>query len=185
MAVALLLFGAVTAAALREAEADGGAWWVVSLAGIAGTSTLLVGSALQVAWVDSARHGTSGGALWALYSAPHVLTLFAILPLAVFLLGTGVGARASGAFPRWIAWLALVVAALLTVGAGSTTGDELTRRPLAVPLLLGIAALLVWPIAAGVSLWRTPRTASIRVPALNPAAAASSGPDPARAARPV
>jgi hypothetical protein len=123
--------------------------------------------------------------LWALYSAPHVLTLFAMLPLAVFLLGTGVGARASGVLPGWTAWLALVVAALLTVGAGSTTGDELTGGPLALPLLLAIVALLVWVIAVSVSLWRTPRAAATRFSELSPAAGAPSGPDPAPAAPPA
>jgi len=157
MAIALLLFGAVTTIALRRDEQDGSAWWIVALVGISATSIGLIGDALQVAWVDSARHGVSGDPLWALYSAPHVITLFTMLPLAVFLLGTGLGARASGAFPRWTAWLALVVAGLLVIGAGSATGDELTGGPLAIPLLIGIAAFLVWTVAVSVSLWRTPR----------------------------
>ena len=38
-----------------------------------------------------------------------------------------------------------------------TTGDELTGGPLALPLLLGIAAFLIWVIAVSVSLWRAPR----------------------------
>ena len=154
MAVALLLFGAAATIVLRHAEADRSAWWIVALVGISATSIGLVGDALQVAWVDSARHGVRGDPLWALYTAPHMITIFTMLPLAVFLLGTGLGARASGAFPRWTAWLAIIISGSLAVGAGSSAGDELTGGPLAIPLLLGIAAFLIWTIAISVSLWR-------------------------------
>ena len=58
------------------------------------------------------------------------------------------------ALPGRLAPAALVVAALLLVGAGSIAGDELEGGPLAIPLLLGYLGLLLWIVWACVALAR-------------------------------
>jgi len=153
MGGALLVFGAAVAAVIRRADGDEG-WWIVALAGTAATAIGIVSNALVVAFVRAVENGAQGDALWVGYSGDHALGTLIAVPLGVFLFGAGMGARASGALPRWLAWVAIVSATALIVGAGSITGGELEGGPLAVPLLLGYLGLLVWIVATSVVLGR-------------------------------
>ena len=155
---ALLVFGSSFAARLRRAEGAGGGWWLVALAGIAGTTVSLSTDMLFVTFVRAVGHGVSGNALWVSYPSGPDGVIIAI-PLAVFLLGAGFGARASGILPRWLGWLATVLAVAFAVGAAGITGDEVDGGILGGFLLLGYAGLLVWTVATSVCLWREPRKA--------------------------
>jgi hypothetical protein len=155
MAGALLVFGAAVAAALRRAEGAGGGWWLVALAGVAATSVGIAGNVMAASFVRAVEHGVRGDALWVGYGGEHASGTLLAVPLAVFLLGAGIGARATGMLPRWLAWGALVVAATLVVGAASIAGNELDGGPLGVPLWLGYLALIVWIVATSVVLWRS------------------------------
>lgn len=163
MAAALLVFGASVAAALRRAEGIGGGWWLVALAGIAATSVGVAGNIMAASFVRAVEHGVRGDALWVGYSGEHASGTLVAVPLAVFLLGAGMGARATGMLPRWLAWGSLLVALALTVGAASIAGNELDGGPLGMPLFLGYLALIVWIVAASVVLWRGRR--AVVVPA--------------------
>jgi hypothetical protein len=158
MTATLLLFGASVAARLRRAEGGSGGWWLVALIGIAATSIGMVGNALVIVFVRAVGHGASGPALWIGYGADHWLGVLTALPLAVFLLGAGLGARVTGIFPGWLSWLAVVLSGLFVVGAGSVTGDEVDGGILGVPLFVGYIGLLIWIVAASVSMLRA-RTA--------------------------
>ena len=162
MAAALLVFGAACTGALRRREGADDGWWLVALAGIAASSMSMAGNALSASWVRSVEHGVRGDALWFGYSIDHSFGTLVAVPLAVFLLGIGMAGR-RGALPRRLAPAALVVAALLVVGAGSITGDELEGGPLAIPLLLGYLGLLLWIIWASVVLWRGARAEPARL----------------------
>ena len=107
MAGALLVFGAAVAAVVRRASPDSG-WWIVALVGIAGTAAVgIVSNALVVAFVRAVEHGARGESLWIGYSGDHALGTLITVPLGIFLLGAGFGARASGALPRWLTWVAV------------------------------------------------------------------------------
>ena len=152
---ALLVFGASVAARLRRAEGPSGGWWLLALAWIAGTAVGIVSNALVITFVRAVGHGAGGTALWVGYPSGPDGVLVAV-PLAVFFLGAGLGARASGALPRWLTWLALVLVAAFVVGAGSVTGDEVDGGILGAPLLLGYAGLVVWTVGSSVSMLRRP-----------------------------
>jgi len=155
----LLLFGASVAARLRRAERGSGGWWLVALIGIAGTSIGIVGNALEIMFVRAVGHGATGSGLWIGYGADHWLGVLTAIPLALFLLGAGMGTRATGVLPRWLAWLGIALSLLFLAGAGSVTGDEVDGGILGMPLLLGYLGLLVWILAASVSMLR-PRGAT-------------------------
>ena len=155
---ALLVFGSSFVARLRRAEGDGGGWWLVALAGIAGTTVGLSTDMLFVTFVRAVGHGVSGSALWVGNPSGPDGVIIAI-PLAVFFLGAGFGARASGILPRWLGWLATVLAVAFSVGAGGIMGDEVDGGILGGFLVLGYAGLLVWTVATSVCLWREPRQA--------------------------
>jgi hypothetical protein len=150
---ALILFGAIVAARLRRAEGVGGGWWIVALAGIAGTSVGLVADMLEITFVRAVGHGVRGDALWVGYPSGPDGVLIAI-PLAVFLLGAGMGARQTRALPRWLAWLALPLAASFAIGAAGVTGDEVDGGILGGFLLFGYLGLAVWTVGSSVSMLR-------------------------------
>jgi hypothetical protein len=153
---ALLIFGASVAARLRRAEGPDGGWWLLALGGIAGTAIGIVANMLVITFVRAIGHGADGNALWIGYPSGPDGVLIAV-PLAIFFLGAGLGSRASGALPRWLTWLALVLAGAFVIGAGSVTGNEVDGGILGTPLLLGYAGVLVWIVAVSVLMLRGPR----------------------------
>jgi hypothetical protein len=163
MTGALVLFGAALAARLRRAEGPAGGWWIVALAGIAGTTMGIVADALVVTFVRAVGHGAAGASLWIGYGADHWIGTLLAVPLAIFLLGAGFGTRASGALPRWLGWLAIVLAAGFVLGAGSVTGDEVDGGVLGVVLFFAYIGLLVWIVGASVSMLRRPVGRSVSV----------------------
>jgi hypothetical protein len=144
---ALLVFGGVVVARVRRTEDDGAGWWVVAMAGLAGTAVPDAGIA-QFVW--AVQHGASGSELWVGYPVSPDGIVWAI-PLAVFLLG--VGAAGTSAFPRWLSWLALALSAMFVLGAAGVAFDEF-GGPLGPVLLLGYVGLFVWTLALSVVLWR-------------------------------
>jgi hypothetical protein len=151
---ALLVFGTCLSARLRRAEGATGGWWLVSLVGTAAVATGIVGNALTITFVRAVGHGVDGEALWIGYGTDHWLGVLIAVPLAVFLLGAGLGARRTDILPRWLVWLAIAAATLLAVGGASVMGDEVDGGVLGGVLLLGYAALIVWIVGASVTLWR-------------------------------
>lgn len=148
---ALLVFGAAVAARLRRA---GSVWWIVGIAGMTAAVPLsLVGWLMSVVFVRAVGHGVTGDALWTVYGGDLAGFLQAI-PYAVFMLGAGMGTRATGALPRWTGLVALVSAALFVVGAASVAGREVDGAPFIFPLMLAYLAITVWTAAVSVAMWR-------------------------------
>ncbi len=154
---ALMVFGAAVAARLRRAEGLTGGWWILALAGATAAGAIgFVSNALIVVLVRAVGHGVRGDVLWLAYGGDHWIGVLTGVPLAVFLLGAALGVRAGGALPRWVGAGALVVAALMVVGAGSITGDETDGGPLGAVLVFAYLGLVVWTVATSVVLWRSP-----------------------------
>lgn len=78
------------------------------------------------------------------------------IPLALFMLGAGMGTRATGVFPRWTGFIALAAVPLLVVGVASIAGREVDGGPFIFPLMLAYLGMLVWTVAVCVVLWRHP-----------------------------
>jgi hypothetical protein len=159
MTGALLLFGAAVAARLRRGEGASGGWWLVALVGIAGSAIGIVGNALVLVFVRAVGHGATGSALWIGYGADHWLGVLTAIPLALFLLGASMGARATRSLPRALAWLGVAVCALFVVGAGSVAGDEVDGGILGLALLLAYLGLLVWIVGVSIAMVRRPQGA--------------------------
>lgn len=163
-----LLFGVIVAARIRRAEPDSGAWWMIALAGITASAAVgVLGNVLSVMLVRAVGHGLSDDALWAIYSGDLVGWAQGI-PLALFMLGAGLGTRATGVFPRWTGILALVSVPLLVVGVAGIAGPEVDGGPLVFPLIVAYLGMVVWTVAVSVVLWRRPAVAPAG-PAVSPA----------------
>lgn len=155
LAGALVVFGAAVATALRRSDVRGDGWWILALAGITIVSAIgIVADALVIVLVRAVGHGVGGDPLWLAYGGDHWLGTLMGVPFGVFLLGVGMGSRATQLLPRWLSWSAIALAAVLVVGAGSVAGDEVDGGPLGVVLLLGYVGLLVWMVGVSIVLWR-------------------------------
>jgi MFS family permease len=99
---------------------------------------LLFGAVLQLALVFSADHGQKSVA-----ETMNVLAndswLLPVAGVAVMLLGAGMAVLRSGALPRWMGWVALVVGVVSLLGPGG---------------FLGFFLGPIWIAAAGVMLYR-------------------------------
>jgi hypothetical protein len=161
MTCALLLFGATLAARLRRAEGADGGWWLVALVGICGTAIGIAGNALEIVFIRAVGHGVTGRPLWIGYGADHWLSVLTAIPLALFLFAAAMGARTTGALPRWLAWLALALSVLFVLGAASVTGDEVDGGILGMPLVVAYLGLIVWVAGTSLTLVRRPRVPAI------------------------
>jgi hypothetical protein len=161
---ALVVFGAAVVTALRRSDVRGDGWWIVALAGITIVSAIgIVADALVIVLVRAVGHGLGGDSLWLAYGGDHWLGTLMGVPFGVFLLGAGMGSRATRVLPRWLSWSAIALAAALGAGAGSVTGDEVDGGPLGVVLLLGYVGVIVWMIGVSVVLWRRPALERVEV----------------------
>ena len=154
---ALLVFGAAVAARLRRRDTAGSGWWIVALLGAGATSIGIVADAVVITLVRAVGHGANGTALWVGYGTDHWLGTLVAVPIAIFLIGAGLGARESGALPGWLSWLAIVLAPIFLIGAASVTGDEVDGGPLGLALLLAYVGLLVWIAGSSYCLMRGSR----------------------------
>jgi hypothetical protein len=165
---ALLVFGAAVAARLRRADAGEG-WWILALIGSAGTIVGIVGNALEITFVRAVGHGATGDPLWIGYGTDHWIVALEAIPLSIFLLGVGLGARTSGALPRWLSTMAVALAPAFVVGAGSVMRDEVEGGVPGLVLVLAYAGLLVWICGASLSMLRRPAQPKHVATALDPA----------------
>lgn len=160
----LVVFGAAVVTALRRSDVRGDGWWILALAGITIVSAIgIVADALVIVLVRAVGHGVGGDPLWLAYGGDHWLGTLMGVPFGVFLLGAGMGSRATRVLPRWLSWSAIALAVALVVGAGSVAGDEVDGGPLGGVLLLGYVGLLVWMIGVSVVLWRRPALKRVEV----------------------
>ena len=154
MGGAWLLFGVAVAGRLRRSEPAGGGWWIVTLAGITASAAVgLLGNVFSIMLVRAVGHGLTGDGLWVAYSGDLVGFVQGI-PLALFMLGAGMGTRATRVFPRWTSIVALAAVPLLVVGVASVAGREVDGGPFIFPLMLAYLGMLVWTIPVCLVLWR-------------------------------
>ena len=148
---ALLVFGAAIAARLCRA---GSVWWIVALSGMtAAVSFGFVGDLMSLVFVRAVGHGVTNDALWTAYGGDLAGFLQAV-PYAVFMLGAGMGTRATGALPRWTGLVALGAAVLFVVGGASVAGREVDGAPFIYPLMLAYLGITIWTAAVSVAMWR-------------------------------
>ena len=137
----LIVFAGRMWAILREAEGAGG--WIATTgfgAALAALTVLLVGDATVMGAAFSAgRDGLVTGVVGAMYTVQWYVDLVYGAVNAVFFAAAAVLVLRHGALPRWLGWLALVVA----VGLVATVpfGPGATMEP---PHVLGF----LWIVAA-------------------------------------
>jgi hypothetical protein len=141
----LIVFAGRMWAILREAEGAGG--WIATTgfgAALAALTVLLVGDATVMgAAFKAGRDGLDPGVVGAMYTVQWHADLVYGAVNAVFFAAAALLVLRHGALPRWLGWLALVVA----VGLVATVpfGPGATMEP---PHVLGF----LWIVAAGIAM---------------------------------
>lgn len=135
--------------ALRRAEGEHG--WLAATAFAGGLMSLTIKFAGGTA-VLAALHGACAGIDPQLWSTLHDMDgasfFISFFPLAVLLLASAVVIVRFGALPRWLGWMAVVVAVALL--AGGTAGTIYARGDAGLPFLL----FVLWTLITSVILIR-------------------------------
>ena len=156
----LIVFAGRMWAILREAEGAGG--WIATTgfgAALAALTVLLVGDAtIMGAAFKAGRDGLDPAVVGAMYTVQWHADLVYGAVNAVFFAAAALLVLRHGALPRWLGWLALVVAvglvATVPFGPGATMEPQPapTRRlppAIWVPALILLVLLLVWLFGRG------------------------------------
>ena len=150
----LLVFAAALAAILTRERSEGA--WLGGLVGLSGAvaSALAMGSAIALlAAVFTADHEPAG-AVWApLVSHTFFLTSTGV-PLAVFMLATGLAALPSRALPRLLSWACLPIGLGIAFGGLFGFGNELDGGVFGTVWFLAGIAFFAWIVATCVVLLR-------------------------------
>ena len=120
---------------------SGGTITVVGMTGLAGLAVTL----------GDVVPGLSPPALQALQAVSLVVVFTLTVGMSAFLLGAGFAFLRTGAMPRWVAWLAVVIGAVAAV-PGHVLGGALDHVGFAAFMGMG-----VWTVIASVWLWRGSR----------------------------
>jgi uncharacterized protein DUF4386 len=150
----LLVFAAALAELLSRQRSD--AAWLGRLVGLSGAvaSALAMGSAIALLGAIFTADHAPGGAVW----APLVLHTFFLtstgVPLATFMLATGLAAMPSRAVPRPLAWACIPIGLGIAFGGLFGFGDELDGDVFGTVWFLAGIAFFVWIVVTCVVLLR-------------------------------
>jgi hypothetical protein len=111
-----LVFVAAVWSRLRAAELDRGPTILVALGGVGTAVIVLIANAALMAVVDAADQGREPEAVRALFELDLVLFLGIGWTSAAFYLGAALSSLATGSLPRWLGWIAAVLAFAFVVG---------------------------------------------------------------------
>ena len=135
--------------ALRRAEGEHG--WLAAAAFGAGLMSLSIKFAGGAAVLAALREACAGidPQIWrTLHDMDGASFFISFFPLAVLLLASAIVTIRFGVLPRWLGWMAAVVAVALL--AGGTAGTVYARDDAGLPFLL----FLLWTLAVSVVLVR-------------------------------
>jgi hypothetical protein len=143
--------GLVARLRARGSDEDGSR---LALLGAAGTSVLLVLSAMVTATlVEAADDGREAAAVRALFELDETLFVGLAFTFAAFFLGAGI-AGLSGGLPRWLAWSAVALAGGFVVGSAGLLDLVDDGGPLGAVLFAVFTLALPWILAASIGLLR-------------------------------
>jgi hypothetical protein len=155
--VASLLFVVFVAALwsrLRSAEADRGASILVALGGVGSAVIVLVANVVLFALVEAADEGREPAAVRALFQLDQSIVLAIGWTSAAFYLGVALSSLATGSLPRWLGWLAGLLAVVFVVGFLGIFSDEDEGGALGAVFFIGIALNFLWILATSIVMLR-------------------------------
>jgi hypothetical protein len=139
---------------LRRAEAEPGASVLVALGGLGSAVVILVSSGIFLALIDAAHEGRASAAVRALFELDEIVFLVIGWTSAAFYTGAALSSLGTGSLPRWLGWLAALLAAVFVVAFFGIFSEDDEGGVLGGIFFVAILVNFIWILAASVVLLR-------------------------------
>jgi hypothetical protein len=140
---------------LRAAEIDRGPSILVVLGGVGTTTIILLANSVLFALVDAADAGREPDAIRALFELDQTLFLGVGWTSAAFYLGVALSSLATGSLPRWLGWVAAVLALLFVVGFLGIFSEDDEGGALGALFFIGLLVNFLWILATSIVMLRS------------------------------
>jgi hypothetical protein len=148
---------------LRAAEIDRGPSILVVLGGVGTTTIILLANSVLFALVDAADAGREPDAIRGLFELDQTLFLGIGWTSAAFYLGAALSSLATGSLPRWLGWVAAVIALLFVVGFLGIFSESDEGGALGALFFIGLLVNFLWILATSIVMLRS-RPVAARTP---------------------
>jgi hypothetical protein len=139
---------------LRRAEAEPGPSVLVALGGLGSAIVILVSSGIFLALIDAAHEGREPAAVRALFELDEVVFIVIGWTSAAFYAGAALSSLATGSLPRWLGWLAALLAAVFVVAFLGVFSENDEGGVLGRLFFVAILVNFIWILAASIILLR-------------------------------
>jgi hypothetical protein len=140
---------------LRAAEIDRGPSILVVLGGVGTTTIILLANSVLFALVDAADAGREPDAIRGLFELDQTLFLGIGWTSAAFYLGAALSSLATGSLPRWLGWVAAVIALLFVVGFLGIFSESDEGGALGALFFIGLLVNFLWILATSIVMLRS------------------------------
>jgi hypothetical protein len=139
---------------LRRAEAEPGPSVLVALGGLGSAIVILVSSGILLALIDAAHERREPEAVRALFELDEIVFLVLGWTSAAFYAGAALSSLATGSLPRWLGWLAALLAAVFVVAFLGIFSEDDEGGVLGGIFFVAILVNFIWILAASLMLLR-------------------------------
>jgi hypothetical protein len=141
---------------LRRAEDQPGPSVLVALGGLGSAIVILVSSGIFLALIDAAHEGREPAAVRALFELDEIVFMVIAWTSAAFYAGAALSSLAAGSLPRWLAWLAALLAAVFVLAFLSIFSEDDEGGVLGGIFFVAILVNFIWILATSIVLLREP-----------------------------
>jgi hypothetical protein len=139
---------------LRAAEADRGPSILVALGGVGTAVIVLVANAALMALVDAADQRREPEAVRALFELDLVVFLGIGWTSAAFYVGAALSSLATGSLPRWLGWIAALLAVAFVVGFLGIFSEDDEGGVLGYFFFIAVLVNVLWILATSIVMLR-------------------------------
>lgn len=135
-------------------------------AAVSGMAVLLVSAAAysSISFWIAAEESPNLDAVRALFDIGTITLFASLIPLAVFLLATGIALTRGSDLPAWTGWCAIVLAILAVLGSSGMVDPD---NPLGYLAWITSGLFVIWAIVVSVMLLMRARSGALRIAELN------------------
>jgi hypothetical protein len=126
----------------------------VALGGLGSAIAILVSTGVLLALVEAAHEGRGPAAVRALFELDEIVFIVIAWTSAAFYTGAALSSLATSSLPRWLGWLAALLAAVFVLAFLSIFSEDDEGGVLGAISFLALLVNFIWILAASIVLLR-------------------------------
>jgi hypothetical protein len=158
-----IIFVGALYARLRATEVDRGPSILAALGGLGSAIVVLISTGVFMALIEAADEGRESAAVRALFELDEVIFIVIGWTSAAFYAGVALSSLATGGLPRWLGWVAAVLAVTFVVGFLGVFSEDDDGGVLGGIFFIGILVNFLWILATSIVMLRS-RPVAARTP---------------------